>query len=81
MTTLLNPCANPIVFARVPEGIASQSTRPKTAAKSPPKTPTAIIQKEISARRAPPASRWTTSKTTDVVSKPMGKGTNIGCMG
>ena len=81
MRTLLNPCPNPIAFARVPEGIPSQSIRPNTAARSPPITPTAIIQKEISAHLAPPVRRCTTSKITEVVSKPMGKGTSIGCMG
>ena len=81
MSTLLNPCASPIALARVPEGIASQSIRPNTAARSPPATPTAIIQKEISAHLAPPVTMWTTSKPTETVSKPMGKGTRIGCMG
>src|SRR5215208_717401 len=81
MTALLNPCPNPIAFARVPEGIASQSIRPKNAARSPPITPAAIIQKAISAHLALPVSRWTTSKITDVVSNPSGKGTSIGCTG
>jgi hypothetical protein len=35
MSTLLSPCASPIAFARVPEGILSQSIRPNTAARSP----------------------------------------------
>jgi len=57
ITTLLNPCPNPIPFARVPEGIASQSIKPNTAARSPPMTPAAIIQKEISAHLGPPVNK------------------------
>src|SRR5215218_4918090 len=35
MTTLVAPCHIPTALARVPEGIASQSIRPKTAAARP----------------------------------------------
>ena len=39
INTLLNPCPNPIAFALVPEVIASQSIRPKIAARNPPYNP------------------------------------------
>ena len=79
--TLLKLCPNPIALARVPEGIASQSIKPNPAAASPPMTPAAIIQKAISVHLVAPVSRWMTSKITDVVSNPSGKGTSIGCIG
>src|SRR5438067_6565556 len=46
-TTFTPPCMSPIVFARVPEGMAHQSMTPNTAASKPPMIPAAIIQKEI----------------------------------
>ncbi len=54
MRKLVNPCNNPTALARVPEGIASQSIKPNTAATSPPITPAAIVQNEITAHRPLP---------------------------
>src|SRR5207237_7846279 len=45
-TTLPPPCHSPIDFARVPDGIAHQSTAPKTAASKPPMIPARINESD-----------------------------------
>src|SRR5204863_3520470 len=81
MTTLPTPCHKPIVLARVPAGMASQSIRPKIAASRPPITPTVIIQKATTEKKPLPVIQWMMSKINDVASNPSGNTINIGWMG
>src|SRR3954462_4405393 len=71
-TTFPTPCHRPIAFALVPDGIAHQSIKPKTAASRPPMIPAAIIQKEIPNHDESPFDRPTTSKATAVAKRPSG---------
>src|SRR6185369_1788960 len=76
-TTLPPPWRPPIRFARVPDGIATQSMRPNGAASRPPTIPEAISAYATVAAYAAPDARWMMSKTTDVASSPSGKTTSI----
>lgn len=69
---------NPMLFARVPAGIAIQSTNPKTADSNPPMMPAAIIQNEIRNHSSAPLARLTMSNATAVANKPKGKTISIG---
>jgi len=71
-TTLPTPCHRPIAFALVPDGMAHQSIRPRTAASSPPMIPAAIIQNEVPNQELSPLAKPTMSKTTAVASRPSG---------
>jgi hypothetical protein len=74
---LPTPWSAPIRFARVPDGIASQSTSPNGAATRPLITPAAIIQYAISDQYPLPMAKCKMSKMSAIARSPSGKTMSI----
>src|SRR5512145_1590221 len=70
-----------MALARVPDGMASQSMAPNTAASRPDRIPPAMFQYATVAKATRPVARYTTSATTAMMNRPRGSTINIGWMG